>query len=100
MGRVAKDDLQENSRVGLTVAWQAARHHGLRFAASRGAFTRIGGDFTSAGITYANSWGGGGRPGIAKEGGPKPNPGCAHRPTGAGVEPRGGAGCIQSTVVL
>ena len=58
VGRVAKDDLQENSRVGLTVAWQAARHHGLRFAASRGAFTRIGGDFTSAGITYAYSWGG------------------------------------------
>jgi len=53
---VAKDDLQENSRVGLTVAWQVTRGHGLRFAASRGAITRIGGDFTSVGLSYSYTW--------------------------------------------
>ena len=55
-GGVAKDDLQRNSRVGLTVAWQAAPRHGVRFLASRGAVTRIGGDFTSIGLTYSFTW--------------------------------------------
>ena len=50
------DDLQRNSRIGLTVAWQVAPKHGLRLAASRGAFTRIGGDFTSIGLSYNYSW--------------------------------------------
>jgi hypothetical protein len=50
------DDLQQNSRVGLTLAWQVAPRHGLRFAASRGAFTRIGGDFSSFGMAYSYNW--------------------------------------------
>lgn len=50
------DDLQENSRVGLTLAWQVAPRHGLRFAASRGAYTRIGGDFSSFGMAYSYNW--------------------------------------------
>ena len=53
---VANDDLQRNSRVGLTVAWQVAPGHGLRLAGSRGAFTRIGGDFTSIGVSYSYTW--------------------------------------------
>jgi hypothetical protein len=53
---VANDDLQNNSRVGLTMAWQVKRQHGLRLAASRGAFTRIGGDFNSVGLSYSFSW--------------------------------------------
>lgn len=53
---VPNDDLQRNSRVGLTLAWQAAPRHGLRLAASRGAFTRIGGDFSSIGLSYSYSW--------------------------------------------
>jgi hypothetical protein len=53
---VANDDLQRNSRIGLTVAWQVAPQHGLRLAASRGAFTRIGGDFTSIGVSYNYNW--------------------------------------------
>ncbi len=53
---VANDDLQRNSRVGLTVAWRVAPKHGLRLAASRGAFTRIGGDFTSIGVSYSYTW--------------------------------------------
>jgi hypothetical protein len=53
---VDNDDLQRNSRVGLTLAWRVAPGHGVRFAASRGAFTRIGGDFTSMGVSYSYSW--------------------------------------------
>jgi hypothetical protein len=50
------DDLQRNSRVGLTVSWQVKKQHNLRFAASRGAFTRVGGDFDSFGLSYGYSW--------------------------------------------
>ena len=53
---VGGDDLQENSRVGITVSWQVKRSHNIRFAASRGAFTRIGGDFDSFGVSYGYSW--------------------------------------------
>jgi hypothetical protein len=53
---VTNDDLQRNSRVGLTVAWQVAPQHGLRLVASRGAFTRVGGDFTSLGVSYSYTW--------------------------------------------
>jgi hypothetical protein len=50
------DDLQDNSRFGFTVSWQVARQHNLRFAVSRGAFTRIGGDFESFGLSYGYTW--------------------------------------------
>jgi len=50
------DDLQNNSRIGLTVSWQVWKQHNIRFAASRGAFTRIGGDFTSVGLAYGYTW--------------------------------------------
>jgi hypothetical protein len=50
------DDRQENSRVGATVSNRIGAHHSLRFAASRGAITRIGGDFDSVGVSYAYSW--------------------------------------------
>jgi len=50
------DDLQKNSRVGLTLSWKLTKHHAVRFAVSRGAFTRIGGDFDSVGVAYSYSW--------------------------------------------
>lgn len=53
---VRGDDVQANSRVGLTLSWQVARGHNLRVAVSRGAITRIGGDFNSFGLAYARSW--------------------------------------------
>jgi hypothetical protein len=53
---VGGDDLQNNSRVGLTLSWNVGRGHSLRFAASRGAFTRIGGDFDSFGVSYGYTW--------------------------------------------
>jgi hypothetical protein len=53
---VKGDDLQNNSRVGFTVSWQVHKGHNIRFAVSRGAFTRIGGDFDSFGVSYGYSW--------------------------------------------
>ena len=50
------DDKQHNSRVGLTLSKSLGRSHSLRVAASRGAITRIGGDFTSIGVSYGYSW--------------------------------------------
>jgi hypothetical protein len=53
---VEGDDLQNNSRIGLTVSWNVGKGHNLRLVASRGAFTRIGGDFDSLGFAYGYSW--------------------------------------------
>ncbi len=50
------EDLQRNSRIGLTVSTNLGHGHNLRIAASRGAITRIGGDFTSIGASYGYSW--------------------------------------------
>jgi hypothetical protein len=48
-------DLQKNARIGGTFSAALTRHHSLRVAVSRGAYTTIGGDFTSiiAGYNYA-----------------------------------------------
>jgi hypothetical protein len=53
---VVNDDKQHNSRVGATVSIGIGRSHSLRVAASRGAITRIGGDFVSIGVSYGYSW--------------------------------------------
>jgi hypothetical protein len=53
---VVNDDLQSNSRIGVTVSMSVGRNHSLRVAASRGAITRIGGDFDSIGVSYGYSW--------------------------------------------
>jgi hypothetical protein len=53
---VGGDDLQNNSRIGFTVSWNVRKQHNLRFAVSRGAFTRIGGDFNSIGLAYGYTW--------------------------------------------
>jgi hypothetical protein len=53
---VERDDRQRNSRVGLTCAVLLAPGHALRIGASRGAVTRIGGDFDSIGLSYGYSW--------------------------------------------
>lgn len=55
-GQGTGTDLQRNSRVGLTLSWQVWKRHSLRFAVSRGAITRIGGDFDSYGLSYGYSW--------------------------------------------
>jgi hypothetical protein len=53
---VVNDDKQHNSRVGATVSILLGRKQSLRVAASRGAITRIGGDFSSIGVSYGYSW--------------------------------------------
>jgi hypothetical protein len=55
---VPNDDIQQNSRVGLTFSFRLSARHSVRVAASRGAFTRIGGDFDSIGVSYSRTWAG------------------------------------------
>jgi hypothetical protein len=54
---VHNDDLQSNSRVGLTFALPLHQAHSLKFSYSRGAITRIGADFDSFGLSYQYIWG-------------------------------------------
>jgi hypothetical protein len=56
---VEADDRQSNSRVGATLALSVSRHHSIKLYASKGASTRIGGDFTTGGIALQYRWGGG-----------------------------------------
>jgi hypothetical protein len=53
------DDLQENSRWGVTVALPLDRHHSLKFAWSSGVVTRAGGDFDTVTALWQYRWGGG-----------------------------------------
>jgi Putative MetA-pathway of phenol degradation len=46
---------QENSRIGATFAYPIRRHQ-LRFSYSFGAYTTIGGDFQSVGMSYTYAW--------------------------------------------
>jgi hypothetical protein len=52
-------DLQENSRVGVTLALPLARRQSLRLSYSRGAFTTIGADFHAVGVSLQHLWGAG-----------------------------------------
>lgn len=56
---VKGDDLQENSRVGLTLALPVNRHNSIKVYANTGATTRAGGDFDSVGIVWQYRWGAG-----------------------------------------
>ena len=49
-------DLQRNSRVGATVALPLGRAQALKIAYSRGAYTTIGADFDSLGVSYTYAW--------------------------------------------
>ncbi len=49
-------DLQRNSRVGATLALPVGRAQSLRIAYSRGAYTTIGADFDSLGVSYTYAW--------------------------------------------
>ncbi len=46
---------QQNSRLGATLAVPIRRHQ-LRIAYSSGAYTRLGGDFHSIGVSYSYAW--------------------------------------------
>lgn len=49
-------DLQRNSRVGVTLALPLGRAQALKIAYSRGAYTTIGADFHSLGVSYTYAW--------------------------------------------
>jgi hypothetical protein len=53
---VRNNDLQQNSRLGATFALPLTRSQSLKFAYSKGATVRVGGDFTTFGITYQLRW--------------------------------------------
>ncbi len=53
---VEKNDLQRNSRVGLTYALPLTPQHSLKFSWSRGAITNIGADFDSFGAAWQYVW--------------------------------------------
>jgi hypothetical protein len=46
---------QSNSRVGFTLAVPIKTRQ-IRIACAFGAYTRIGGDFTSIGVSYSHAW--------------------------------------------
>jgi hypothetical protein len=49
-------DIQRNVRIGWTFSWALDQHHALRASVSRGAYTTIGGDFTSIAVGYNYAW--------------------------------------------
>ena len=49
-------DLQRNSRIGATFSSALDRHHSIRMSVSRGAYTTIGGAFTSIAFGYNYAW--------------------------------------------
>jgi hypothetical protein len=53
---VRGDDLQQNSRLGTTLALPVTRAQSLKLSYSRGAVTRVGNNFTSLGVTYQLRW--------------------------------------------
>lgn len=56
---VEGDNMQTNSRVGLTLALPVDRHHSVKLNASTGTSTRTGSDFNAVGIAWQYRWGGG-----------------------------------------
>lgn len=63
-GRTAIDgaprqDFQTNSRIGGTISFPVAKRQSLKFTYSLGAYTTIGGDFQSVGVSYQYLWGAG-----------------------------------------
>ena len=51
--------LQENVRLGVTLALPLGRHHSVKLYASTGAFARTGSDFDTVGVAWQYRWGGG-----------------------------------------
>ncbi|MGB7292449.1 MAG: transporter [Thermodesulfobacteriota bacterium] len=56
---VNSDDLQANSRIGLTLALPVNRHNSIKLFGSTGATARAGGDFDTVGIVWQYRWGAG-----------------------------------------
>ena len=61
-GRISVDgvdaaELQENSRIGLTLSVPLHRPHSLKFSVATGARTRFGADFDNVTVAYQYFWG-------------------------------------------
>lgn len=56
IGGVANVDLQKNARIGVTFSAALTRHQAIRMSVSQGAYTTIGGDFTSIAVGYNYAW--------------------------------------------
>ncbi len=53
---IEKDDLQQNSRVGIAFAYKVAKRHSLKIAATSGVSTRYGANFTTVLVAYQFMW--------------------------------------------
>jgi len=53
---VPKADLQENTRLGLTLSLPVGARQSLKLTWNDGASTRIGGDFTTWGVAWQLLW--------------------------------------------
>jgi hypothetical protein len=53
---VVKDDRQNNTRAGLTLSVPVGGAYSLKFSASTGMVTRIGGKFTVFGVAFQYRW--------------------------------------------
>jgi hypothetical protein len=56
---VEGNDLQKNTRLGVTVALPVNRHTSVKLYGSTGVSTRTGSDFDAVGILVRYRWGGG-----------------------------------------
>ena len=56
---VKGDNMQTNTRVGLTLALPVDRYNSVKLYASTGTSTRTGSDFNAVGIAWQYRWGGG-----------------------------------------
>ncbi len=56
---ISQNNMQENSRVGVTFAVPVNKHNSIKLYASTGLSTRTGGNFTLGGIVWQYRWGGG-----------------------------------------
>ena len=56
---VTGNDMQRNSRGGVTVALPVSRYNSVKLYASTGVSTRTGSDFDTFGIAWQTRWGGG-----------------------------------------
>jgi len=54
---VEADDLQKNSRIGLTLGWLLSNQYSVKFYANRGLVTRIGNDSDTLGLALQYRWG-------------------------------------------
>ncbi len=53
---IRSDDLQQNSRLGATFALPITRTQSVKLTYTRGAVVRVGGNFTTFGISYQLRW--------------------------------------------